>query len=183
MTAQEETGRPPMMRAIVPILTVTMLAAGCAPARMPMVMPASGPAMAASHYLPDAEAAKVVSVTEAGAAVASVLIQTHAVAVKENGPAETVARFGEVYAFSPNFIAVHRDEPTQVRFWNLQSDDDHDFMLVDPHLNVLMNLLLPHLEETAYVFTFHEEGLFTFYCAMHQPSMSGQILVLPPARP
>ena len=56
-------------------------------------------------------------------------------------------------------------------------------MLVDPHLNVLMNLLLPHLEETSYVLTFHEEGLFTFYCAMHQPSMRGQVLVLPPAHP
>jgi plastocyanin len=30
------------------------------------------------------------------------------------------------------------------------------------------------------VFTFHREGLFNFTCAMHQPSMSGQILVLPP---
>jgi len=30
-----------------------------------------------------------------------------------------------------------------------------------------------------YVFSFHDEGLFTFYCTMHQPEMTGQILVLP----
>ncbi len=33
--------------------------------------------------------------------------------------------------------------------------------------------------EDPYVFAFHAEGLFAFYCTMHQPEMSGQILVLP----
>jgi plastocyanin len=135
---------------------------------------------AESFYLPDAAAARVVSVTNAGPALANILVQTHAVAVKEGGPKETVARFGEVYAFSPAFIAVRRDEPTLIRFWNLQPDDNHDFMLVDPHSTVLMKVLLPPLQETSYVFTFHEEGLFYFLCAMHQPAMGGQVLVLPP---
>lgn len=134
-------------------------------------------------YLPDATASRVVSVTNAGPATTSILIQTHRAAVKETGPQESVARFGEVYSFSPTFIAVHRDEPTQIRFWNLQPDDRHTFMLVDPRSNVLMNVLLPPVEETAYVFTFHDEGLFNFYCAMHQPGMFGQILVLPPRSP
>jgi len=44
-----------------------------------------------------------------------------------------------------------------------------------------MKVMLPPLRETKYVFTFHQEGLFNFYCTMHQPAMSGQILVLPPA--
>jgi plastocyanin len=39
---------------------------------------------------------------------------------------------------------------------------------------------LPPLKETSFVFTFHEEGLFNFFCSMHQPGMHGQILVLPP---
>ena len=133
-----------------------------------------------SYFLPDAQASQVVSVTNTGPAIANILVQTRAVAVKETGPKETVARFGEVYAFSPTFIAIHRDEPTRIRFWNLQPDDKHDFTLVDPRLRVLMKVMLPPLQETSFVFTFHQEGLFTFYCAMHQPSMSGQILVLPP---
>ncbi len=134
-------------------------------------------------YLPNAEASKVVSVVSSASAVAVLVIQTQAVAVKETGPKQTVAHFGEVYAFSPSFIAVHRDEPTLIRFWNLQPDDAHDFTLLDPHRNVLMKIALPPGRETAFVFTFHQEGLFDFVCAMHRPAMNGQILVLPPRPP
>ena len=130
-------------------------------------------------YLPDAAASRVVTVTEKGAAAAGITVLTEAVAIKETGPRATVTRFGEVYAFSPAFVAVHRDEPTEISFWNLQPDDDHDFMLVGPDGHVLMKALLPALRKTTYVFTFHDEGLFTFYCTMHQPEMTGQILVLP----
>ena len=132
-------------------------------------------------YLPD-EAGRAGGYRDAGEqpAEAAVTVLTQAVAIKETGPKQTVARFGEVYAFAPSFIAVHRDEPTAISFWNLQADDDHDFMLADPDLNVLMKVKLPALQKTSYVFTFHREGLFNFYCTMHQPAMSGQILVLPP---
>lgn len=158
--------------------------------KLPTLILAVVAALAAPHhsahkgepeYLPSGEATKVVSVTRGeGAAEAAVTVVTEAVAVKETGPKETVARFGEVYAFAPSFIAVHRDEPTAISFWNLQADDEHDMMVVDPDLAVLMKVNLPALQKTSYVFTFHREGLFTFYCTMHQPEMSGQILVLPP---
>lgn len=143
---------------------------------------AAGMQHTGATYLPTAADAKVVSVTLEGHADAGLTVVTQAIAIKETGPKETVERFGEVYAFSPSVIIVHRDEPTAITFWNLQSDDDHDFMLADTHGHVLMHQLLPALKETAYVFTFHTEGLFSFYCTMHQPAMSGQLLVLPPAR-
>ena len=136
-----------------------------------------------SFYLPNAEASRVVSVATNGVTLANILVQTHRVAVKETGPRETVEKFGEVYAFSPNFFAVHREEPTMIRFWNLQLDDNHAFMLIDPRSQVLMSALLPPLKETAYVFTFHEEGLFNFVCTLHPVVMAGQILVLPPRAP
>ncbi len=136
-----------------------------------------------SFYLPNAEASRVVSVATNGVTSANVLVQTHRVAVNETGPKATIERFGEVYAFSPNFFAVRRDEPTRIRFWNLQPDDNHAFMLMDPRSQVLLNVWLPPLKETAYIFTFHEEGLFTFVCSRHPTSMFGQILVLPPRRP
>ncbi len=136
-----------------------------------------------SFYLPNAEAARVVSVSTNAVTTASILVQTHRVAAKETGPKETVEKFGEVYAFSPNFFAVHREEPTLIRFWNLQPDDNHAFMLINPRSQVLMSVLLPPLKETAYVFTFHEEGLFNFVCALHPSVMTGQILVLPPRAP
>jgi plastocyanin len=133
------------------------------------------------YYLPNAASSKVVTVTATGPADAGITVLTQAVAIKETGPKETVARFGEVYGFAPSFIAVRRDEPTAISFWNLQPDDDHDFMLVAPDLEVLMKVELPPLEKTELVFTFHREGIFNFYCTMHQPEMSGQILVLPAA--
>ena len=133
-------------------------------------------------YLPNAADATIVSVTPEGPATAGVTVLTQAIAIKESGPKETVDRFGEVYTFSPSVIIVHRDEPTAITFWNLQPDDDHDFMLADAQGHVLMHQALPPLKETAFVFSFHREGLFTFYCTMHQPAMSGQILVLPPTR-
>jgi plastocyanin len=136
-----------------------------------------------TNFLPNAEASKEVSVTTTGAAPALIVVQTQAVAVKETGPKETVARFGEVYAFSPSFIAVRREEPTRIRFWNLQPDDEHDFMLMDADHNVLMKWIFRPLTETSFVFTFHREGLYDFVCTMHQPEMNGQILVLPPRAP
>lgn len=131
-------------------------------------------------FLPTGDHAKIVTVTETGDAVAGITVITQAVAVKETGLKSTVAKFGEVYTFSPQFIAVHRDEPTRIEFWNLQPDDEHDLAVLDGDLNVLMYEKLPMLTKTSWVFTFHREGLFGFKCLVHQPEMSGQILVLPP---
>jgi plastocyanin len=131
-------------------------------------------------FLPTADGAKIVTVTATGEAAAGITVITEAVAVKENGPKAAVRKFGEVYAFSPQFIAVRRDEPTQIEFWNLQPDDEHDVALLDPDLKVLMYEKLPPLKKTSWIFTFHREGLFGLKCLAHQPEMSGQILVLPP---
>ena len=131
------------------------------------------------YYLPDEAASKIVSVAKGGKAEAEVIVLTEAVAIKETGPKETVAKFGEVYAFSPTFIAVQREVPTMLTFWNLQADDEHDFMLADANSKVLMHLKLLPLSKTSYVFTFHKDGIFNFYCVMHQPEMNGQIMVTP----
>ncbi len=140
--------------------------------------PSPGP-----FFLPTGDGAKLVTVTREGEAEAGITVVTEAVAVKENTPKSIIDKFGEVYAFSPSFIAVHRDQPTQIEFWNLQPDDEHDFALVGPDLKILMYEKLPPLTKTSYVFTFHREGLVDFKCLRHQPAMSGQIIVLPPAGP
>jgi plastocyanin len=133
-------------------------------------------------FLPNAAASKTVTVAARGQAQKSIVILTEAVAIKETGPKETVKAFGEVYAFSPTTLAVHLDEPTLITFWNLQGDDEHDVMLMDDHNNVLMKVTLPPLKKTAWIFTFHREGVFTFTCTLHLPEMSGQVLVFPPSR-
>ena len=162
-----------MSRGTLPVVLASalLLAAGRKLTRLPE-----------RSYLPDAAAARVVTISESGPASAGVTVLTEAVAIKETGPRATVARFGEVYAFSPAFVAVRRDEPTEISFWNLQRDDEHDVMLVGPEQQVLAKVSLSPLRKTTYVFTFHEEGLFTFYCTMHQPEMTGQILVLAPRK-
>jgi plastocyanin len=156
-------------------IVVAMLAALIAAANASAMPP-----MDKNFYLPNAAASKIVSVAKGGTPQAEVIILTERVAVKETGPKETVAKFGEVYAFSPTFIAIRREVPTMLTFWNLQSDDEHDFMLTAPDSTVLMHLKLEPLTKTSYVFTFHQDGIFNFYCAVHQPEMNGQILVLPP---
>jgi hypothetical protein len=135
---------------------------------------------AGPFFLPTGDAAKIVTVTREGDAEAGVTVLTEAVAIKERGPRAAIKKFGEVYAFSPNFIAVHRDQPTSIEFWNLQPDDEHDFALVGPDLKILMYVKLAPLQKTSYVFTFHREGVIDFKCLRHQPAMSGQFLVLPP---
>jgi len=121
-----------------------------------------------------------VTIARNGNSRARVLVTTVGVAIKETGPAETVRQFGEVYAFSPEVFAVRRDQPTQITFWNLQPDDEHDFMLTDPQNHVLLQTKFAPLSKTTYVMTFHDEGVFPFYCTMHQPAMSGQIIVTAP---
>ena len=132
-------------------------------------------------FLPSGDAAKIITVTKTGQPEASITIMTEAVAVKEIGPKATVKKFGEVYAFSPAFIAVRRDQPTQIEFWNLQPDDEHDFAIVGQDFKILMYIKLPPLKKTSYVFTFHKEGVLDFKCLRHQPEMSGQFLVIPPS--
>jgi plastocyanin len=152
-------------RAFIVLTAASMLAA------MPLTR------LAEPIHLPDAAASRVVTAIESGVA-AGITVLTEAV-IGRDGPRAAVRDSGKSMR-SPAFVAVHRDEPTEISFWNLQPDDDHDFMLVAPDSQVLMKVLLPALRKTTYVFTFHEEGLFTFYCTMHQPEMTGQILVLAP---
>ena len=121
-----------------------------------------------------------VTIARAGGARARVVVTTVGVAIKETGPVETVKRFGEVYSFSPEVFVVRRDQPTQITFWNLQPDDEHDVMLTDPKNRVLLQTKLPPLSKTTFVMTFHDEGVFPFYCIAHQPAMSGQIVVTAP---
>lgn len=141
----------------------------------------ASPPTESHYYLPDAAASKIVSVARTGEVEAEATVLTEAVAIKETGPKATVAKFGEVYAFSPNFIAIRREVPTMLTFWNLQPDDEHDIMLTAPDFTVLMHVTLAPLSKTSFVFTFHKDGIFNFYCTIHQPEMNGQILVLPPA--
>jgi hypothetical protein len=133
-------------------------------------------------FLPNASALKILNAVPDGDgshARNGVVILTEPLPSGPPDPAEQKA-FGVLYTFSPRVIFVFRDEPTSFSFWNLQSDENHDFMLASPTGEVLMKMMLPELKKTAITLTFHKEGLYTFYCTMHQPEMTGQIYVVPP---
>jgi len=168
---------PPRRRLALAIVFLAATAGRWAWASSSSSMPPSrGP-----FFLPTGDGAKFVTVTREGEAEAGLTVVTEAVAIKETASKAIIAKFGEVYVFSPSFIAVHRDQPTQIEFWNLQPDDEHDFALVGPDLKILMYEKLPPLTKMTYIFTFHREGVVDFKCLRHQPAMSGQIIVLPPA--
>ncbi|SRR5579875_809893 len=166
--------------ALAGALTISILR-GAALAQTP---PAGSPAaertpIAPPAFMPDAAASKIVSVARRGRASKRIVVLTEGIAIKETGPAETIKRFGEVYAFSPATIVVRQNQPTLITFWNLQPDDVHDFAIVDAAGKPLMDLPLPPLSQTPLIFTFHKTGVMEFRCLVHQPAMSGQILVLP----
>jgi plastocyanin len=129
------------------------------------------------NYLPDAQAQQYLTVETGGRPEQNLVVLTERVAVKETGPRETVAKFGEVYAFSPAFLAVPLDKPVEISFWNLQPDDEHDVLFVAPDQSVLMHWNLPPLSKVPFTYTFHKPGIFTVVCAMHRPEMNAQILV------
>ncbi|HSP13718.1 MAG TPA: cupredoxin domain-containing protein [Thermoanaerobaculia bacterium] len=118
-------------------------------------------------------------ITMGGKARDRVIVMTEALVTKEGGPKEALAAFGEAYAFDPATIAVRQERPTEIVFWNLQADDDHDFMLLDSHGEVVFRTKLLPLQKPSFVFTFHRPGLYRFYCTMHQPEMSGAFVVTP----
>lgn len=122
-------------------------------------------------------------VTLGGKARARVVVMTQALVTKESGPKEPLAAFGESYAFVPSTFAVRENEPTEIVFWNLQGDDEHDVMLLDSQRKVVLQAKLPPLKKTSFVMTFHRAGLFDLYCTMHQPEMSGQVIVTTQPRP
>ncbi len=153
------------------ILLVAILLAAVSPARAADAM--SGAEGAARYFMPDAAASKIVTIVGNGTAAASIVVLTEAVAVKETGPKATIEHFGEVYAFSPNFIAVHRDEPTRITLWNLQPDDDHDFMLEDPTIkdrsggDALMHLRLAPPERSSIVGSSSMKSCSSSGCRFH----------------
>ncbi|HLH75770.1 MAG TPA: cupredoxin domain-containing protein [Candidatus Binataceae bacterium] len=146
---------------------------------LPLVLAPPAPLTRAEDYGPSAALSGILSATSAAHARNQIVILTLPLPGNESDAGE-MAKFGLLYGFSPRTIFVYRDEPTTFNFWNLQSNEPHDVMITDRSGQVLLHQELPQLKKTQLTLTFHQQGLFTFYCTMHQPYMSGQIVVLAP---
>jgi plastocyanin len=79
--------------------------------------------------------------------------------------------------FSPDVLAVNEGNNVTIHFYNLDATDRHTFTMGAPYN--LNKDLLPG-QNTTFTFKAGNEGVFKFYCTYHQPTMAGQLIVLPP---
>jgi len=79
--------------------------------------------------------------------------------------------------FSPDVLEVSTGDNVTIHFYNLDLTDRHTFTIGAPY-NINKDLL-PGTNAT-FTFKAGDQGVFKFYCIYHQPTMSGQLVVLPP---
>ena len=132
--------------------------------------------------LPDKNASAILSVApEDNDAMGGLVVFTEAVSVEGTGSEKSGGAIRRRLRLpSGIFRAAPRSADADPFLWNLQETDAHDFAVLDSSGNVLTDLKLQPLEDVAFTFTFHKEGLFNFKCLTHQPVMNGQILVVGP---
>jgi plastocyanin len=82
---------------------------------------------------------------------------------------------GDVYA--PSVLAANEGDTVTIHFYNLDPSDRHTFTMAAPY-NI--NKDVGPLENTTITFKANDPGVYRFYCTYHQPTMSGQVIVLPP---
>ena len=80
--------------------------------------------------------------------------------------------------FSVNTLVANKGDKVTVHFYNVDpvKEERHSFTVGDPYG---VNIDLGFAESGNATFTADDTGIFPFYCAYHQPVMTGQLVVLP----
>ena len=80
--------------------------------------------------------------------------------------------------FSLKILEVNQNDNVSIYFYNMESStgDRHSFTINAPY-NV--NLNLGQGKNGSISFVANELGIFRYYCEYHEPTMSGQLVVLP----
>lgn len=82
-------------------------------------------------------------------------------------------------AFSPSEIAVNKGDTINIIFYNLETPpngDRHSFTIGAPY-NIDKDL--GPGQHGLITFKATEDGVYQFYCKYHQPTMRGELIVLP----
>jgi plastocyanin len=80
-------------------------------------------------------------------------------------------------AFSPDILAVNTGDNVTVHFYNTDPTERHTFTMRPPY-NIDKDL--EGGQNATAMFKAGEEGVYRFFCKYHQPTMAGQLIVLPP---
>ena len=80
--------------------------------------------------------------------------------------------------FSLKILEVNQNDNVSIYFYNMEAPtgDRHSFTVNAPY-NV--NLNLGQGKNGSISFVANEPGIFRYYCEYHEPTMSGQLVVLP----
>ena len=103
--------------------------------------------------------------------------------VEVEGVNETAARVaGDIYTLP--IIAVNRGDSVTVHFYNTEPTEEetverHAFTIDAQPYNVNIDIAPGELGNAT--FTADQEGIFPIYCIYHLPTMTGQLVVLPPS--
>jgi plastocyanin len=82
--------------------------------------------------------------------------------------------------FSQDTIVVKQDDKVKIHFYNLEpieSQEHHTFTINDPAYRIHNDLNAQ--ENTVIEFTASKSGIFEYICTYHQPTMRGELVVLP----
>lgn len=82
-------------------------------------------------------------------------------------------------SFSPSVIAVNKGDTVNIIFYNLETPpngDRHSFTLGEPY-NIDKDL--GPGQHGVITFKATEDGTYQFFCKYHQPTMRGEVIVLP----
>ncbi|AFS83549.1 cupredoxin domain-containing protein [Candidatus Nitrosopumilus sediminis] len=82
--------------------------------------------------------------------------------------------------FSQDTIVVNQGDKVKIHFYNLEpveTQEHHTFTINDPAYNIHEDI---NAEENIVIeFTATKSGIFNYICTFHQPTMSGELVVLP----
>ncbi len=82
--------------------------------------------------------------------------------------------------FSQDTIVVKQGDRVKVHFYNLEpieSQEHHTFTINDPAYKIHSDINAQ--ENTLIEFTASESGVFDYICTYHQPTMRGELVILP----
>jgi heme/copper-type cytochrome/quinol oxidase subunit 2 len=80
--------------------------------------------------------------------------------------------------YIPSIFVANKDDSITMHFYNLDGDDRHSFTIGAPY-NINEDVAPMH--NATFTFKAGNEGVYKFYDTSHQPTMTGQLIVLPPS--